>query len=79
MKFRKLKKKLARWDISWDPTIGRGSHGAFVGITHHTRIRHVFTLARDQQEETAKKYIKALRRQFELLPEYGVGDSEFFS
>ena len=79
VKFRKLRKKLAEWNIMWDPSIGRGSHGAFVGLTRHTRIRHVYLLPRNQQEETAAKYIKVLRRQFELLPEHGIDDAKFFS
>ncbi len=79
MKFRKLKKKLAEYDIQWDPKIGKGSHGAFVGLSHVTKTRETFPLSRKQQEEVQSKYLNPLRRAFELLPEYGVSDEAFFS
>ena len=79
MKFQKLKKKLAKWGIEWDQTVGKGSHGAFVGLSLRTQIREVYVLPRSQQTEVDNKYLKPLRRAFELLPEYGVSDKEFFS
>ncbi len=79
MKFRKLKKKLAEYDIQWDSRLGKGSHGAFVGLSHVTKTRETFPLSRKQQEEVQSKYLNPLRRAFELLPEYGVSDEAFFS
>ena len=79
MNFRKLRKKLAEYGIEWDPSIGKGSHGAFVGLIRRTRLREVHELPESQQKDVAAKYIKPLRRAFELLPEYGVSDEEFFS
>ncbi len=79
MKFRKLKKKLAEYDIQWDSKLGKGSHGAFVGLSHVTKTRETFPLSRKQQEEVQSKYLNPLRRAFELLPEYGVSDEAFFS
>lgn len=79
MKFRKLKKKLAEYGIQWDPQIGKGSHGAFVGLSHVTKTRETFPLATKQQEEIQAKYLRPLRRAFELLPEHGVSDETFFS
>ncbi len=78
MKFRKLRDRLAAYGIEWDPAVGKGSHGAFVGLSHHTRIRRVYPLPKDQQKEVSPIYLKPLRRQFELLPEHGVSDEEFF-
>ena len=77
MKFRKLTKTLAKYGIQWDPSLGKGSHGAFVGLSRHTKTREVFPLSTKQQEEVQSKYLKPLRRAFELLPEYGVSDDEF--
>ena len=77
MKFKKLRKRLAEFGIEWDPKIGKGSHGAFVGLSRSTRIRRVYPVPKDQQEEIQNKYIKPLRRHFELLPEYGVADDQF--
>ena len=79
MKFRKLKKKLAEYDIQWDPKVGKGSHGAFVGLSRVTKTRETFPLSIKQQEEVQSKYLKPLRRAFELLPEHGISDHEFFS
>lgn len=79
MKFRKLKKKLAEYDLQWDSKLGKGSHGAFVGLSHVTKTRETFPLSRKQQEEVQSKYLNPLRRAFELLPEYGVSDEAFFS
>ena len=79
MKFRKLKKKLADYGILWDPTVGRGSHGAFVGLTRITKTREVHVLPQSQQEEIQAKYLNPLRRTFELTQEHGVSDDEFFS
>jgi hypothetical protein len=73
-----LRNKLSECGINWDPTIGKGSHGAFVGLSRRTRILRVFPLPRDQQKEVHHKYLKPLRRAFELLPADGVSDEEFF-
>ena len=79
MKFRKLKKKPAEYGIQWDPKIGKGSHGAFVGLSRITKTRETYPLSMKQQEEVQSKYIKPLRRAFELLPEHDVSDDDFFS
>ncbi|MHC4696468.1 MAG: hypothetical protein ACYTFA_06985 [Planctomycetota bacterium] len=79
MNFRKLRKKLAEYGIEWDPSVGKGSHGAFVGLSRRTRLREVYVPPESQQKDVAAKYIKPLRRAFELLPEYGVSDEELFS
>ena len=79
MKFRKLKKKMAEYDISWDGAIGKGSHGAFVGRSHKTKARQTHVLPKSQQDEVHSNYIGPLRRAFELTPEHGVSDKEFFS
>ncbi len=79
MDFRKLKKRLSRYGIEWDPRIGSGSHGAFVGLSRSTKTRETYPLPKKQQSEVHAKYLKPLRRAFELLPEDGVSDDEFFS
>ncbi len=77
--FRKLKKKLNEYDIYWDSSVGCGSHGAFVGLTRITKTREAFPLPKKQQREVQSKYLKTLRRAFELLPEHGVSDEDFFA
>ena len=77
--FRKLKKKLAEYAIRWDPSVGHGSHGAFIGLSRITKTREAYTLPKTQQREVDSKYLKPLRRAFELLPEHGVSDDEFFA
>ncbi len=79
MNFRKLRKKLAEYGIEWDPSIGKGSHGAFVGLSRRTKLREVQVLPKSQQTDVSAKYIRPLRSAFELVPEYGVSDEEFFS
>ena len=79
MDFRKLKKKLSKYGLQWDPRIGSGSHGAFVGLSRTTKTREAYVLPKKQQREVHAKYLKLLRRAFELLPEHGVSDDEFFS
>lgn len=79
MNFRALKKKLAEHGIEWDPKVGKGSHGAFVGLSHITKTRETFVLPQNQQKEVQSKYVRPLRRAFELTPEDGVSDDEFFS
>lgn len=79
MNFRKLKKKLNGYDIYWDSSVGRGSHGAFVGLSRITKTRETFPLPKKQQHEVHSKYLKTLRRAFELLPENGVSDEDFFA
>lgn len=78
MKFSKLRKKLEEWNIHWDARQGKGSHGGFVGRSHVTSIRRVFILPHKQQTDVSKSYIKPLRRQFELTPDDGISDEEFY-
>lgn|GEM_PF-2473121 len=78
VKFRKLREKLSGYGISWDPRVGKGSHGAFVGLSRRTHIRRVYPLPRSQQREVSITYVRPLRRAFELTPEDGVSDAEFF-
>jgi hypothetical protein len=75
--FRHLVRLLRKYEIQWDPRVGKGSHGAFVGLTKKTQIRRVFALPRKQQKETDKKYLRALRRVFELTSGDGVKDALF--
>ena len=79
MRFRKLKKKLADYGILWDGSVGKGSHGAFVGLSRVTRTREAYTLPKAQQDEVQNKYLKPLRRAFELTLEDGVSDEDFFA
>ena len=78
MNFRRLKKRLAKFNILWDASLGSGSHGAFVGLSHNTQTRQLYTLPKSQQTEVSAKYLKPLRRAFELTEEYGVSDQDFF-
>ena len=78
MKFRELKKILARFGISWDNRRGKGSHGVFVGLTHVTRLRQVYPVPSKQQKQIDVAYINPLRRKFELTAEDGVDDEAFF-
>lgn len=77
MKFRELKKLLSKYGIEWDETRGKGSLGAFVGLSFATRIRRVYTLPAYQQKNVSKAYLGPLRRAFELTTEYGFADDMF--
>ena len=77
MKFRKLKKVLARYGIEWKPQKGKGSHGVFVGESHVLQIRQVYPIPASQQKEISQAYIRPLRRKFELTKESGVSDDDF--
>lgn len=78
MKFRKLVKKLATFGIRWDKRSGKGSHGAFIGMTAQTRLSRVFVIPYSQQREISKAYLAPLRRAFELTTEDGISDDEFY-
>ncbi len=77
MKFRELRKVLERFGIYWDSSIGKGSHGAFCGISHVTRLRKVYPLSKDQQREVSKIYLRALRKTFEVTSDHDVSDDLF--
>ena len=77
MKFRDLKKVLSRFGIEWDARRGKGSHGAFVGLSHVSRLRRVYVLPASQQKEVSQAYLNPLRRTFELTSEHGVSDGLF--
>ena len=77
MRFRWFKKVLRDFGIEWDEEIGKGSHGAFIGLTYHTRILHVHVLPRSKQTDVQRKYLNPLRRQSELTADDGVSDILF--
>lgn len=77
MKFRDLRRLLSSFGIEWDERRGKGSHGAFVGLTKNSRIRQVYTLPKDQQKKVSSVYLKPLRRTFELTAQDGVPDDRF--
>jgi len=77
MKFRDLCQVLSDFGIQWNERKGKGSHGAFQGLTHVSKIRAVFVIPHHQQRETRKPYIAAIRRRFELTKEHGVADDVF--
>ena len=57
---------LARLGVHWYPGKGKGSHGAFVGLSKQSRIRRAFTLPKSQQREVSRGYLNPLLRTFEL-------------
>ena len=78
VKFRDLRRLLATYDITWNATRGKGSHGAFIGHTYASKIRAVFTLPHSaQKQRVARPYINAIRRKFELIPAFSVSDDKF--
>jgi hypothetical protein len=78
MKFRDLRRLLSEeFSIEWNEGKGKGSHGAFQGLTHLSKVRAVFTIPRKHQRETGKPYVSGLRRRFELTKEHGVPDDLF--
>mgnify|MGYP001587384376 FL=1 len=77
MKFRELCRVLSDFGIQWDERKGKGSHGAFKGLTRVSKTRAVFTIPHGQQKETDRPYIVAIRRRFELTKENGVPDDVF--
>lgn len=77
MKFRKLKRILHKYGIVWDSRKGKGSHGVFVGPSHQTGLKQVYTVPGTQQKKVSKAYLTPLRRKFELTEEDGVSDALF--
>jgi hypothetical protein len=77
LKFRELKRILSQFCIEWDARRGKGSHGAFVGLSHVSRLRRVYVLPASQQKEVSRAYLNPLRRTFELTNEHGVSDDLF--
>lgn len=77
MKFRDLCRVLSEYEIHWNDRKGKGSHGAFEGLTHVSKIRAVFVIPKHQQTEIGMPYMTALRRRFELKKEHGVPDELF--
>ena len=68
MKFRELKSLLAEHGIEWNPDRGKGSHGAFEGLTLNTKVRAVFIIPKSQQREVSQAYLNPLCRKFEIDP-----------
>jgi len=77
VKFRDLKRLLSKFGVEWDERRGKGSHGAFAGYSHVTKIKASFTLPANQQRDVSKAYLNPLRRKFELTAGDGVSDDLF--
>lgn len=72
MRFRDLRDILAELGIEWEQGKGKGSHGAFVGLSLGSKTKRVYPIPHHQQREVGSAYLAGLRRCFELTPKYGV-------
>jgi len=66
--FKRLKRKLAKYNISWDQQRGKGSHGCFVGLDSKGK-RQSYPIPYKQQKNINRNYLKALFNRFALTPE----------
>ena len=77
MKFRDVRDTLAELGIEWEQGKGKGSHGAFVGLSLGSKTRRVFPIPHQHQREVGTDYLAGLRRCFELTPKNGVPKNTF--
>lgn len=61
MKFRDLKKLLAKQGIQWDESGGKGSHGIFRGEKTKSKVRATYPIPKHQQREIRPAYLNPLR------------------
>ena len=72
---KQLRKKLAEFGVSEDPSGGKGSHTVFwKTFSDGTYTYPVPTTRKD----VLPCYVKGCRRRFKLMPEDGISDEEFF-
>lgn len=70
-----LRKILRNFDVSEDPSAGKGSHTVFIKVIEGKRMTYpVPTTGQD----VLPCYVKGCRKKFKLLPRDGVSDDEFY-
>lgn len=78
LKYRDLRKRLAKYGIQENKVRGKGSERMFVGIVDGVRQSYP-TKCHSEGDEKPIPVIEAIRRKFHLTKEHGVSDSEFYS
>jgi hypothetical protein len=78
LKYRDLRKKLKKYNIDENKIRGKGSERMLVGIINGRVIKYP-TKCHNEGDEKPIAVIDAIRRRFNLDPEHGVSDSDFYS
>ncbi len=74
LKLRELRKILARYGVTEDPSRGKGGHTMF--FKHMGGIEFSYPIP--SKKEVKDCYVRGARRKFQLTAEDGVSDDEFY-
>lgn len=78
LKYRQMLKAVRRYGINEDKSRGKGSHRMLIGVVAGS-IRKFPIVCHNEGDELAAAYIRAIRRRFDLTPDKGVSDSQFYN
>ena len=71
-RLRRILKRYGAWE---DPSRGKGSHTMFFRKLASGTVSYPIPT---HKPEIAKVYVRGVRRKFELTPEHGVSDEDFY-
>lgn len=77
LKYRDLRRALARFGVREDKSRGKGSHRMFVGVVSGV-LRKFPTKCHSEGDDKPAAVVRACRRAFNLTPEHGVSDHDFY-
>ena len=77
LKYRDMLKSVRRFGVNEDRSRGKGSHRMLIGVVAGT-IRKFPVPCHNEGAVLAAAFIRAIRRRFELTPEKGVSDEQFY-
>lgn len=77
LQYRKLRKILGRYGIKEDAKRGKGSHRMLVGVVRGTLVHYPIGVHNDGSD-IAGPVVCAVRRRFELDPNHGINDRDFY-
>lgn len=72
---KKLRRALRAFDVSEDPSRGKGSHTYFYKVVDGGEVGYPIPTSDDP---VFVCYVKGSRRKFKLTPEDGVSDKDFY-
>ncbi len=77
LKYRELRRILARFGVEELPSRGKGSHRMFSAVVGG-RLERYPVPCHSEGDELSAPLIRAARRRFRLTPEFGVSDERFY-
>lgn len=77
LKYRVLRRRLARHGVVEDKRRGKGSHRMFVRVIGGRTVKFPVR-CHNENDELAAPVVAAARRAFLLTPDHGVEDADFY-